>query len=253
MFLEERIVIVPAGTTAACHHAQRILAEQGFTVVDHPTPEATHLLLDVPSFEAPGRLRGGGEISRWLDMLPPKTTVIGGNLDCTELAGYPVLDLMQDCQYVAQNAAITAYCALEVAAPLVETTLADGPSLIVGWGRIGKCLARLLRGLGAEVTVAARKESDRAMLRALGYRSLDTARLGPRLNEFAIVWNTVPQQLVSREEIPPSPRFRLIELASRPGINWENAVSARGLPGKYAPASSGNLIAQSIIRILGRD
>ena len=54
-------MIVPAGSTAACRHAQRILAEQGFTVVDHPTPEATHLLLDVPSFEAPGRLRGGGE------------------------------------------------------------------------------------------------------------------------------------------------------------------------------------------------
>ena len=134
-------MIVPAGSTAACRHAQRILAEQGFTVVDHPTPEATHLLLDVPSFEAPGRLRGGGELSRWLEMLPPGITVIGGNLDCSELAGYPVVDLLRDAQYVAQNAAITAHCALEVAAPLVETTLADGPSLIVGWGRIGKCLA----------------------------------------------------------------------------------------------------------------
>ncbi len=89
-------MIVPAGSTAACRHAQRILAEQGFTVVDHPTPEATHLLLDVPSFEAPGRLRGGGELSRWLEMLPPGITVIGGNLDCSELAGYPVVDLLRD-------------------------------------------------------------------------------------------------------------------------------------------------------------
>ena len=106
-----------------------------------------------------------------------------------------------------KNAAITAHCALEVAAPLVETTLADGPSLIVGWGRIGKCLAQLLRGLGAEVTVAARKESDRAMLRALGYGALDTKDLRQRLNDFAIVWNTVPQLLVSRDQLPPAPRF----------------------------------------------
>lgn len=246
-------MIVPAGSTAACRHAQRILAEQGFTVVDHPTPEATHLLLDVPSFEAPGRLRGGGELSRWLEMLPPGITVIGGNLDCSELAGYPVVDLLRDAQYVAQNAAITAHCALEVAAPLVETTLADGPSLIVGWGRIGKCLAQLLRGLGAEVTVAARKESDRSMLQALGYGALDTNDLRQRLNDFAIVWNTVPQLLVSRDQLPPAPRFLLVELASRSGIDWEQAISARGLPGKYAPASSGKLIAQSIVRILGRD
>lgn len=246
-------MIVPAGSTAACRHAQRILAEQGFTVVDHPTPEATHLLLDVPSFEAPGRLRGGGELSRWLEMLPPGITVIGGNLDCSELAGYPVVDLLRDAQYLAQNAAITAHCALEVAAPLVETTLADGPSLIVGWGRIGKCLAQLLRGVGAEVTVVARKESDRSMLQALGYGALDTNDLRQRLNDFAIVWNTVPQLLVSRDQLPPAPRFVLVELASRSGIDWEQAISSRGLPGKYAPASSGKLIAQSIVRILGRD
>ena len=192
-------------------------------------------------------------MSRWLGMLPPGITVIGGNLDCSELAGYPVVDLLRDAQYVAQNAAITAHCALEVAAPLVETTLADGPSLIVGWGRIGKCLAQLLRGLGAEVTVAARKESDRSMLQALGYGALDTNDLRQRLNDFAIVWNTVPQLLVSRDQLPPAPRFLLVELASRSGIDWEQAISARGLPGKYAPASSGKLIAQSIVRILGRD
>ena len=91
------------------------------------------------------------------------------------------------------------------------------------------------------------------MLQALGYGALDTKDLRQRLNDFAIVWNTVPQLLVSRDQLPPAPRFLLVELASRSGIDWEQAVSARGLPGKYAPASSGKLIAQSIVRILGRD
>ena len=46
--------------------------------------------------------------------------------------------------------------------------LADCKVLVIGWGRIGKCLAALLKGLEADVTVVARKETDRAILHALG-------------------------------------------------------------------------------------
>jgi len=41
----------------------------------------------------------------------------------------------------------------------------------------------------------------------------------------------------------------VLDLASYPGITGKNVIPARGLPGKYAPESAGNLIAQSILRI----
>jgi dipicolinate synthase subunit A len=78
------------------------------------------------------------------------------------------MDLLKDPHYLAKNAAITAECALKVAAPYLKTTFSESPTLILGWGRIGKCLARLLSARNCPVSVAARKESDRAMLEAFG-------------------------------------------------------------------------------------
>ncbi len=253
MRLDNGILLFPAGATAACRHAAAILAKSGVAVVDHPTPEATHLLLDVPAFSPDGQLRGGGDIAQLLRMLPPDITVIGGNLVHPALEAHSALDLLQDSRYLADNAAITAQCALMAAAPLLDTTFADAPSLVIGWGRIGKCLARLLRGLGAEVTVAARKESDRAMLHALGYAAADTAHLGPRLDGFRIIWNTVPQLLLTQEQLPSGSGCLKIDLASQPGMAGDDVVIARGLPGKLAPAASGKLIAATILRKLEED
>lgn len=250
--MENPILMLPLGTTAACRHASAILAHAGIAQVDHPTPEITHLLLDVPSFDSSGALRGGGNVEPLLQMLPPELTIIGGNLNNPALEGCHTMDLLQDPEYLAENAAITAQCALKVAAPLLDVTFADAPSLVIGWGRIGKCLAMLLRGLGADVTVAARKETDRAMLHALGYRALDTADLTAALGRFRILWNTVPQPLIPGDQLPDGPGLLKIDLASSPGIAGEGVVSARGLPGKYAPVSSGSLIAKTILRKLGR-
>ena len=41
-----------------------------------------------------------------------------------------------------------------------------------------------------------------------------------------------------------------IDLASEPGMQGKSVIPARGLPGKYAPESSGKLIADTILRVL---
>ena len=41
-----------------------------------------------------------------------------------------------------------------------------------------------------------------------------------------------------------------IDLASKPGIGGSDVIWARGLPGKDAPESSGELIAKTIIRLM---
>lgn len=248
----ENMLMYPLGSTPACRWAAKRLAQAGIAMVDHPSPEVTHLLLDVPSFSADGKLRGGGELKPLLRMLPDTITVIGGNLAHPELKDYPVLDLLKDGIYVANNAAITADCALRVAAPKLQTTFAETPALIIGWGRIGKCLAKLLQAMGTEVTVAARKESDRAMLEALGYRTLDIPEIPQVLEQFGVIYNTVPQKMLTQDQLSPYSKSLKIDLASQPGLEGEDVVIARGLPGLYAPESSGRLIAKTILRLTGR-
>ena len=231
-----------AGYTPALCYAINFLKAQNCTFLSHPEG-ATHLLLPVPSFEPDGRIKGGGELSTVLAALPPSITVVGGNLDRSELSGYKTVDLLQDPLYLAENAEITAHCALKMAMSKLPVTLAHCPTLVIGWGRIGKCLAGLLRRLGADVTVAARKETDRAMLTALGYSAADTAALNTV--PFRLIFNTVPTMLLSH---CPGNALK-IDLASMPGLGSADVIWARGLPGKDAPESSGALITRTVIRI----
>ena len=243
------ILIYPMGTTAACGYAAKELKLSGLPLTDHPSPEVTHLLLDVPSFGADGSLRGGGDIHSLLRMLPENCCVIGGNLNHPALAGKQCIDLLKNPMYLAKNAAITAECALQVAYPKMDFLFCGAPCLIIGWGRIGKCLGRLLLALGAKVAIAARKETDRAMAAALGYDFVDMESLPAAFSRYRVIFNTVPELLLNKEQLSLCPDCIKIDLASKPGLEGEDVILARGLPGVYAPESSGKLIAETICKV----
>ncbi len=216
-------------------------------MVSEPCEQVTHLLLPVPSFGPDGGIVGGGNLSTLLSLLPKDITVIGGNLDRPELDYYTCVDLLQDESYLALNANITAHCALELALDQLPVILDGCDVLIIGWGRIGKCLGKLLQQLGAQVSVCARKESDRSMLSALGYRALKLEQVDTAA--YRVIFNTVPVML-----FPTCPGNALkIDLASRLGLGSEDVIWARGLPGKDAPESSGRLIASTLIPILRKE
>lgn len=244
-------IFYSAGHTDALKYAVTELRRKGCSVMEQPDPAVTHLILGVPSFEADGSLKGGGTLENVLATLPSDITVLGGNLSSALLTEYKTIDLLQDPLYLAENANITAHCAVGLALRKLPVTLRGCHILVVGWGRIGKCLAALLKSMGAIVTVAARKESDRAMLIALGYDAADTAQLGYGLLRYRVIFNTVPLMVLPGEATQYCAQDCLkIDLASAPGIEGDNVIWARGLPNKDAPESSGELIARSILRLL---
>ena len=226
-----------AGRSPATTYTIESLEKAGCVFSQMPCSAVTHFLLPVPSLDADGRIKGGQSLNDLLAILPKGITVIGGNLP--PLSGYQVIDLLKDPLYVAENASITAYCAIRLAMNKLPVTLKGCPCLIIGWGRIGKCLARLLKAMDAQVTVFARKEADRAMLTALGYEATD--RLDPE--NYRLILNTAPELL-----LPDCPGDALkIDLASVPGITGQDVLWARGLPGKDAPESAGQLMARRIL------
>ncbi len=247
----KKIIIQYAGHTDALGYACRQLERAGLQLLDHPAPEVTHLLLPSPAFDAGGCIKGGGKPEELLAMLPPGITVIGGNLSHPALAGYAAIDLLQDPFYLWENAAITAHCALTIAARSLPVTLHHCPAAVIGWGRIGKCLSRLLAALGACVTVVARKAEDRAMAAALGYEVTAPNLLHRRLPEFRLIFNTAPAPVLFAQQLALCRKDCVkIDLASSKGIAGEDVIWARGLPNIHAPESSGKLIAETVIRIL---
>lgn len=243
----ETVICIPFNN-GALDYAGKHLVRQGITAAPLTGSDVTHLLLPVPSFNKDGTIRGGGSIESLLRQLPDDITIIGGNLDHPALEHYQKIDLLQDPFYVTQNASITAHCALKYILNALPATLSGQEILVIGWGRIGKCMARLLQGLDARVTVYARKAADRAMAYAFGY---DTAASFETLERYRVIINTAPAPVISEAEISRCrPDCYKLDLASIQGIPGQDVIWARGLPGKDAPESSGKLIADAINRLL---
>ena len=239
-----------AGGTAAVRYAGECLRSLYLETADRPGPEVDAVLLDVPSFAPDGTLRTGGTVENLLAQLPRDVTVCGGNLEHPALEGFRCIDFLKDPRYLAENAYITAECAVEIALSYLPVTLRQCPVLVIGWGRIGKCLGQIFHALGADLTVAARKTSDRAVCCALGYHAEDTARLADHLHRYRLIINTVPQKILSPQEIAGChPDCVKIDLASGTGMEDNSVIVARGLPGIHMPESSGRLIAETFVRL----
>lgn len=237
-------------STASLGYTRAFLNSHGCAIASEPTDSVTHLLLNVPAFTPDGALAGGGNLTTLLQNLPNHITIVGGNLSAPIFQNYNTIDLLQNEAYLAENAAITADCALRIAYQHFPAVMRSTPVLILGWGRIAKCLTQLLSAIGAQVTVAARKESDLVIARALGYNSIPFSDLQVHLSGYRIIFNTVPAMVL------PATLSRCcrndclkIDLASSPGIEGEDVIMARGLPGKLAPESAGHLIGKATLEL----
>ena len=241
---QERICCVHS--TEAIQYAAAYLHKWGFDVTSFPDTSTTHLLLPVPTFPAAEVF-----LSDTRTKLSTDLQISGGNLG-DRLSKYQVVDFLKDPYYLAENAAITARCAIEIVEKQKGASLLGCPVLIIGWGRIGKCLSYFLYSIGATVTVAARKDTDRAMIRALGFRDTSIEDVATQLKQYPVILNTVPVMVLPDMETRPD--AIILELASQPGMSGANIIDARGLPNKMAPEASGKLIAETFIRLsLGKE
>lgn len=249
----DRNHIFAAGSTAACRYAASILRGLGLPVTADPGMDVRYLLLDAPSFGPDGQLRGGGGITQLLQKLPKDILICGGKLSHPDLEEYETVDFLKDEYYLCQNAYITAECALDVALPYLTRTFRHCPALIIGWGRIGKCLGRILKNLDADVTIAARNPRDRAMIQSLGFSALDIEEIPQELSHFRLLYNTVPQPVLNQSQLALCREDCVkIELASKDGLEGDDIIIARGLPGLHMPESSGKLIADTFLRLCYR-
>lgn len=95
------------------------------------------------------------------------TKLLGGRFSdaaraaCAD-AGFPPLDYAAEDAFAVRNAVPTAEGAVQIALEELPVTLHGLPVLILGAGRISQALQTRLSALGAKVTVAARRCSDRA-------------------------------------------------------------------------------------------
>ncbi len=157
------------------------------------------------------------------------------------------------------NAVATAEGALAMLINETDTTLLGRNALIIGNGRIGKCLAERLRNMGVNVAVSSRKYEDMAWCRASGLEALDTENLLGKISKFDMIINTVPAVVFDENHLKELKNDVLcMDLASKPGgIDFSAAAQlgvkviwALGIPAKVAPTTAGEIIKDTIYNIL---
>jgi len=170
-----------------------------------------------------------------------------------------VIDVMKREELVILNTIATAEGAIEVAIRNTDTILLGSKVLVLGFGRVGKVVARKFYEMCAKVTCAARRKTDLAWVRAFGYDDIDINTLGKNLIKYDIIINTVPQMIINKDLMKYMRKdVLMIDLASNPGgINREHAkeldlklVWALALPGKVAPITSAHFIKETIYNVL---
>lgn len=215
-------------------------------LLNAPLSEGTHCLGEVFAALGPGQSVCGG-------MVNAETRAVA------EGFGVRVLDYGKREELLAANAVATAEGAIGVLLTETDRALWNRRTLVTGWGRVARALAPRLKALGMEVTIAARKPGDRAWAAVWGFRTADTERLAQALRGCEIVVNTVPALLLTASRLAELDSDAVVlDLASAPGgTDFEaarafgiRALTAPGLPGKWAPLTAAEAVRDAVYNIL---
>ena len=151
------------------------------------------------------------------------------------------------------NSIPSAEGAIQMAMEATSITIHGSESFVIGLGRTGWTIARMLLGIGAHVTGIARKPADLARAAEMGIKPVHISDLEEKIGTAEIVFNTAPALILDRVVLEKMSRDAvIIDLASIPGgTDFEyaqmlgiKALLAPGLPGIVAPKTAGKILAQ---------
>lgn len=196
--------------------------------------------------------------------LDPKQIVLAGKASTwlkamAEHWGLTLQDYFEREELALLNAIPTAEGAIRVAMETLPVTLHGARVLIVGFGRLGQALGPRLHNLGSYVSVAARREAQRALATVMGLHSERLEGMKEWIHSYDLIINTVPTMVLGVEELAAmKERAVVIDLASLPGgVDDEsaaalhvNVIHALGLPGKEAPLTAARYLRDTVYHML---
>jgi dipicolinate synthase subunit A len=204
------------------------------------------------------------QIEKVFNLMSEKQMIIGGKFSIEHEKELKNKNLKSADYFIREemqvfNAIPTAEGAIQIAMEETPTTIHNSNVIVLGYGRIGKVLSKMLYGIGANVHVEARKYSDLAWIKNYGYIPIHQKELKAYLPRMNIVFNTIPQMILNKELLKSiDSNCLIIDLASKPGgVDLEaaeemeiKAISALGLPGKAAPVTAAMVIKDTIYNII---
>lgn len=199
-----------------------------------------------------------------LSKLPKKAKIYTGMAKpylkkiCNDLQ-IELVELLDRDDVAIYNSIPTVEGTLMMAIQNTDFTIHGSNSIVLGFGRTGITLARILQALGAHVKVGARRPEHIARIYEMGMVPFYVSQLEQVVYDVDLLFNTIPEMVVTAKVIAAMPHHSLIiDLASKPGgtdfryaeKRGIKALLAPGLPGIVAPKTAGQIIANVLTRLV---
>lgn len=163
-----------------------------------------------------------------------------------KLYNIEILDIMKNEEFAVLNAIPTAEETIRIIIDNTKKVLHNTNCLIMGYGRIGKVLAKKLNSLSVKVECLVSDNIEKTWCRVEGYNYIEFENIKNKsdlLKKYDIIINTIPKIILTDELKEIRKDTLIIDLASKPyGIDRSivkqenlNFIEALGLPGKSAP------------------
>ena len=163
-----------------------------------------------------------------------------------KLYNIEILDIMKNEEFAVLNAIPTAEETIRIIIDNTKKVLHNANCLIMGYGRIGKVLAKKLNSLSVKVECLVSDNIEKIWCRVEGYNYIEFENIKNKsdlLKKYDIIINTIPKIILTDELKEIRKDTLIIDLASKPyGIDRSivkqenlNFIEALGLPGKSAP------------------
>ena len=163
-----------------------------------------------------------------------------------KLYNIEILDIMKNEEFAVLNAIPTAEETIRIIIDNTKKVLHNTNCLIMGYGRIGKVLAKKLNALSVKVECLVSDNMEKIWCRVEGYNYIEFENIKNKsdlLKKYDIIINTIPKIILTDELKEIRKDTLIIDLASKPyGIDRSivkqenlNFIEALGLPGKSAP------------------
>ena len=212
-----------------------------------------------------GRITGTCEapdinIETLFDKLPENADFFAGNIPdevrrYAQGKGIRAYDMMKDELVAARNAVATVEGVVAEAITRSPVNLTKSRCLVLGYGRCGRTLTRLLKSFLCRVLVFEKDMTRAADAFVVTDGIVTETDLTDAIGNVDFIFNTVPERILPEERLRHVGESTwILDIASVPGgLDYRaaealsvNAVLLPGLPGRYAPASSAVILADFI-------
>ena len=183
--------------------------------------------------------------------------VFCGNIDAAPFENY--YSYYYDESFLFNNSRLTAQGVLRLILDSIDCDLLELNAVVIGYGRCGKAICRLLKNCGFKVVSASRRKETLLEAQKDGVNAIFIDEIDDFVDKTDILINTVPVNIISKKYISKLNSENIyIEVASKPyGFDITETdvynfryILAESLPGRFVPESAGENIADTVLKIL---